>query len=212
MYLKKLVLNGSMILVIHTKNTTFVCVKTVAMKRIIQYTLVWFLIPCLAFAQQNIDIGIFKSTTAGEVEIKLRPNFSITNNFLTNVQFTVRWDSSANVSVTPASIPPYLITPQGAAVYHNGYIYQIFASSSNAALNWNSGQEYMVLSFSYSDCVEFELVKDAWTQANNGDFYIELLGFDHTGVFYNLKTNILPKVNLGKDTIICVYNTLEPNA
>jgi len=182
------------------------------MKRTIHYIFVLFLIPCIAFTQPNIDIGIFESTTAGEVEVKLKPGSNISNSFLTNVQFTVRWDSSANVAIVPSSISPYLITPQGTAINHNGYVYQIFASSPNCALNWNSGQEYVVLSFTYSGCVEFEVAQDNWTQTNNGDYYVELLGVDHTGMFYHAVTNIIPFVDLGKDTTICVYQTVELDA
>jgi len=181
-------------------------------KRIIISFIAVILLHNFASPQQNIDIGIFKSTISGEVDVKLKPDFIITGSILTNVQFTVRWDSSANVSINPSSIPPYLINPQGAAVNHNGYMYQTFASSPNCTLNWNSGQEYVVLSFTHSNCVEFELVQDTWTQANNGDFYTELLGVDHTGVFYHPVTEIIPVVYLGKDTSICVYNNLELDA
>lgn len=170
------------------------------------------LIPVIVFSQQKIDIGVFESSTNGVVEVRLKPDFTISSNFLTNVQFTVRWDSASNVTINSTSIPPYLIDPQGSPLFYNGYYYQIFASSPNCALNWTSGQEYVVLSFTHSGCVDFELLNDSWTQANNGDFYVELLGIDHTGIFYQKITDIIPDVYLGKDTSICVYQNIELDA
>ena len=187
-------------------------IKILIMKRIISFAVIFMFLPYLTFSQQHIDIGIFNMATNNEVEVRLRPDFNITNNFLTNVQFTISWDSASNVAITPASIPPYLIDPQGTPVHYDGKAYQIFASSPNCILNWSSGQEYVVLSFAYSDCVDFEIIKDQWTQINNGDFYVELLGIDHTGVFYKPSADILPDVYLGKDTSICVYSDLELDA
>jgi hypothetical protein len=139
-----------------------------------------------------VDLGIFESSGTDELVIKVKPNYNITSLSLTNIQFTVRWPETSSVSLLwPTSNPInaiYNIQPQGPITVADGYKHQIFAAVNGTNITWSAGQEYPVLYFKYyyttPVCNEFELSSDLWTQDNNGVYYLEILGEDRTGIFY----------------------------
>ncbi|MCD4679354.1 MAG: T9SS type A sorting domain-containing protein, partial [Bacteroidales bacterium] len=133
----------------------------------------------------KVDVGIF-NTGCAEFEIRLKPNYNIPNNFITNLQFTVRWpENTVNVINT---VSGFGLMPQTSGT-SGGYNYQIFASAGGTAINWTSGQEYVVLTFNHDESSsgvgDFEIVNDSWTSNNNGDYYLEILGADKTGDNYH---------------------------
>ncbi len=149
-------------------------------------------LPASNFAQLypgTVDVGIFESTTPGQMEIRIRPTDNNTFD-MTNMQFAIKWaEGSNNITVnTPWPIPSliYNVNPQGSPILDNGYYYQIFASAgSSGPQNWPAGVEILVATFTYSEnCGEFEIADDAWVYANNAQFYFEILGFPCTGTIY----------------------------
>lgn len=144
--------------------------------------------PGVSEAQNTVDIGLFNSTTnPNEVEVRVRPDFSTTSN-LTNIIFTIKWDASAGVTITPGTPTfPYLVSPQTAGT-SGGSNYQIFGSAAGQTVNWTAGNEYVVFTFTYNSCTGFEIAPatDTWTTANNGLYYIEMFSaqLDHTGAIY----------------------------
>jgi len=141
-----------------------------------------------AFANQ-IDIGIFESSAPNTIEIRIRPDFTINDNqTISGIIYTVRWNDPTIVITTINNIEPYLVLPMGPPVLDNGYYYQIFGSTPMNPVGTAipAGTERVISSFSYtgSDGAFFEIINNAWTGANNGDVYIELGGFDRTGIIY----------------------------
>ncbi len=146
---------------------------------------------------QNIDIGIFESATPDKIEVKLRPDFQIDPiETISGILYTIGWDNPAIVIATDY-IFPYFVAPQGPPVLDNGIYHQVFAAVpfNPVGITINPGDEILISSFSYTggDCSYFEIIEDAWTQANNGDYYSEWLGLDVTGIIYE------PIVNLGSE-------------
>jgi hypothetical protein len=135
----------------------------------------------------QIDIGIFKSgSVPKKIEIYMRPNFNISSiQTITGILYTVRWDDPSIV-ITTQSIYPFFIAPQGSPILYNGYYYQVFAAVPMIAMAMNANQAYLASSFTYTngDCSKFQIIQDEWTQANNGNVYIELVGLEVTGIIY----------------------------
>jgi hypothetical protein len=135
----------------------------------------------------QIDIGIFESTTvSNNIEIKIRPDFNISSiQTVTAILYTVRWNNPF-VSISVQYIFPFFIAPQGTPVLHNGYYYQVFAAAPLNPLAMTANQEYVISSFTHTNgsCAHFEIIEDDWTAVNNGNFYIEFLGTEKTGVIY----------------------------
>ena len=50
----------------------------------------------------------------------------------------------------------------------------------------NANEEYLISTFTYTngECVNFEIIEDEWTQANNGNVYFEFMGVEVTGIIY----------------------------
>jgi hypothetical protein len=138
------------------------------------------------------DIGLFEASGQDELVVKIRPEGNITNLPVTNIQFTLSWPETSSVYlVWPTANPvnaTFNIQAQGDVTISNGYKHQIFAAVSGTYVNWTAGQEYPVFYARYfyttPDCSEFELSNDTWTQANNGEYYFEVLGDDRTGIRY----------------------------
>jgi hypothetical protein len=158
---------------------------------------IWMIVMflCLShylFAEQ-IDIAIFKSETPNEAEIKIMPDFQINaNQTISAILYTVRWEDPS-VTIEPEYIFPYFIPFSGDTVHYNGYVYQVFAATPMIAVGDDilPGEEVLVSSFTFTgnNCGFFEIIENDWTQANNADYYIELLGSDKTGIIYNAIIN-----------------------
>ena len=159
-----------------------------AMRRFI-FSLSLALLSQVILVQANqVDIGIFASTTvSNNIEVRVRPDFNISAiQTLTGILYTVRWDDPT-VVITTQYIAPFSVAPQGSPVLYNGYYYQVFAATPMAPVAMNANQEYLISSFNFtnSNCGKFEIIEDAWTQAHNGNVYLELVGLDVTGIIYH---------------------------
>ena len=154
----------------------------------------------------QIDIGIFESqTVTDQIEVKIRPDFNILDiETVTAILYTVRWDNPT-VSISTQYIYPFFVSPQGSPVEYNGYYYQVFAAVPMIAIPMNANEEYLASSFTYTDgeCTNFEIIEDEWTQANNGNVYLEFIGVEVTGIIYEADVNLGSKGGFisGNDTI-----------
>lgn len=148
-----------------------------------------------ALTAQEIDIGLFESTTPNQLEVRLRPDYQINGEAITNIVYTVRWNDP-NVTINTNILWPYVVFPSGPPTPYNGWIYQIFISVPfSAYVNWAPGSENVVSTFSYSgsSCATFEIINDEWVYANYGEYYVSVSGLDRTGIIYE------PVVNLGSE-------------
>lgn len=155
------------------------------MKRIFTSLILLFFIPQWASSQDIVDFGIAEGAQSGQVELRIRPNFDCSL-YLTNMQFTVKWPVVSGLSLNPGmTVFPYNLLSQG-QFQDNGFYYHVFASTGGNNVSWLADSVYVCATFDYTGaaCSAFEIAADAWTAANNGDYYIEINGLDKTGFLY----------------------------
>ncbi len=162
-------------------------------KRILFISIIVTLLSCEAtFAQETVDLGVFQGMNEDTIAVKVRPNYQVTSQSLTNIVFSIRWSGFSQVNeLIPHNSTvnfTYFIQPQGEVQLVNGYKYQIFAAAFGTSVTWDSLTEYRVLELQPdnpdSECTNYELIDDDWTSQNNGQFYIEFYGNNKTGIFY----------------------------
>ncbi len=132
------------------------------------------------------------NTTCGDFEVKIIPRSNITDNYLTNLQFTIKWPANTvnlvNFSTT------YGVALQGTVNIENDTNYAVFVSTSNQLINWDANTEYTILSFSHDNSntgyADFQIDTLSWATNNNGEYYIELLGLDYTGIVLENANNV----------------------
>jgi Secretion system C-terminal sorting domain len=135
-----------------------------------------------------------------QLELRVRPD-GFFDGLFSSLVFTIRWDaaSGANLgSLTP--VPPadeYIgINKSGGEQDDMGDRYQVFAGFgftplSSVPATWNAGVEYALVTIPVlNGSSTFELVNNAWTSANNADYYVSLNGQDRTGALYQLSTGV----------------------
>jgi hypothetical protein len=138
----------------------------------------------------SVDVGIFYSD-CGDFEIRAKPSVNFPGTSVTNIQFTIRWpENSVNLFNFSSD---FGLMQQGPVYVSGGFQYAIFISVASTSINWITGNEYVLLNFSHdqsgSGYADFDIADDAWTLANNGLCYIEILGLDETGLLYHQANN-----------------------
>jgi hypothetical protein len=151
-------------------------------------------------ANPIIDFGIFNNpANSNKLEIRLKTTQTVVNGSYSAGVFTVRYPSSYNVNLAVNSstygygLP--VIGQQG------GYNYFTVSFAQTFTVNWTAGQEYVVAVLQHSNNGVgngvFELVtNNAYTIANNCDFYQELNGSSAERSFYQTTTSAPLPVNL----------------
>lgn len=171
-----------------------------------------------AAAQLRVDVGLYR--VGSDLEVRLRPTEDF-QEILSAVVFTLRWERTSDAYLSPVlqkNAPSiYIPIAQAGRVESTGsYNYQSYAGFGFDLLAatgepWRAGQEYTVARIPVLGRGGFALVNDSWTaeRENNGDFYVELNGRDHTGIIYKgmddvaLSTSaasVMPNPNLGQFT------------
>ena len=140
---------------------------------------------------EEIDIGLF-NTTCANFEVRARPHDDHISTSLTNIQFTIKW-KAGTVDISNIE-SDFDLEPQGPATVFNDTNYLVFATVTGTGINWNAEQEYTILTFRHTengtDSTDFYIGDDSWTAANNGVYYIEILGIDKTGDIYHYAQNV----------------------
>lgn len=144
-------------------------------------------------AQPVVDITMADNGN-NQLEIRLRPNGSFAN-IVSNVVFTLRWQEELGPALSliqpvyPAS--EYLPLGQSAIINGgNGYLYRTFTSVSLSPLSdfgvsWEGGIEYPLCTIDVlAPGVDVFLGNDAYTAANNRNFYLSLNGVNRTGTVF----------------------------
>jgi hypothetical protein len=167
------------------------------MKNIISifFCVVFFTTQFLASAQQtpapnSADLGLFNSPIgSNRFEIRLKPNQNlIGNSGFSACVLTVRFPSSYNVNLLSTN-SPYGITSYQSIV-NAGTRYVTFQFAGNPIpVTWNQNTEYLLVAFEHtnsgSGIGNFVLGNDAYTNANNLDYYIEFEGSDAQNNIYS---------------------------
>ena len=144
-------------------------------------------------AQANtVDIGLFNVPTGSNTfEVRIRPTQNLSGGFSAGI-FTIRFPSSYGVTLSVASTAyNFSIQMTGTSA---GYDYYGFSGTSFYNVTWNANQEYTLATIQHSSTGMgngiFELVTgDAWTNAHNGNYYIELNGGNAEKGFYNTQAS-----------------------
>lgn len=164
------------------------------MRNVITISTGLFLATTAAMAQlPNMDLTMVENGN-GQLEVRARPDDDFGGLFAA-LTFTIRWDSAAGLALDtavrhPAAVDYMPVTSQAPVYFSNGYAYRVyngFAFSPIVA----SGPAFLA-DHEYPLCTidilvpgtAFELINDAWTSANNTDYFVSLNGTDKTGVYY----------------------------
>ncbi|MBN8680928.1 MAG: SprB repeat-containing protein, partial [Chitinophagales bacterium] len=151
-----------------------------------------------ATAQLLVDMRIVNfPANSDKLEVRLRATEDVVDLTYSGGIFTVRFPSTLGGSLTVFS-SPYSYTFAGPVGNDGTYDYYRFQFAFPfTGVDWDACTEYVAATLQYSAGPAngpFELITgNAWTSANNGDYYQELDGLDLTGVFYSYKavaTNI----------------------
>ncbi|MBL7963684.1 MAG: T9SS type A sorting domain-containing protein [Flavobacteriales bacterium] len=170
-------------------------------ERLLLSTLAFSLSTMAALAQLPLVDITLVSVSATELEVRVRPDANFEQLF-SSVVFTVRWTTASGASLGPESQDPpaddYItINKSGSESDDAGYRYQIFAGLGfttifDAGGTWVAGQEHTIATIPVVGGTDvFEIVNDAWTASNNGDFYVSLNGQEQQGVIYSSSTGML---------------------
>ncbi len=149
--------------------------------------------PALVWMQtlkaNQIDIGIFGSSTSGKIEVRIRPDYTIPGNqTFTGILYTLRWTDPAMVITTVDNITPFNIIRDGTPILEDGYYHQKFYAVPMGSIGTPipANSERLISSFSYTGSTGsyFELIDNEWTQDNNGGPSLEILGTEYYGIIY----------------------------
>lgn len=151
---------------------------------------------------QDVDITVV-ALNSDTLEVRLRPEFDF-DALVSGLVFTLRWDTTGDVHVgDPDQFgygPPFctfMSIPLGASpdgeIDANGYRYQTYGSvpltGIPAGCEWVANVEVPLVRIpviASGGCTNFQIVNDAFTSANNKDYYISVIGLDTTGTIYGL--------------------------
>ncbi len=143
-------------------------------------------------SQPLADIGLYYGTN-DTLEVKLMPK-GFFNGVVSNVVFTLRWESGCNSSLgnisqsgTPATYIP--MVKSGSPKTANGYTYQVFGGAgmqtlSSLGASWTNGVPFTLMKIPVANpSGTFEVINDSWTGVvtNNGDYFVSLNGLKKTG-------------------------------
>lgn len=144
-------------------------------------------------------------------EVRIRPDNSGYEGVFSSILFAVKWDAASGavgdfVPSTQAVSYGVLPVRSGEIVTVGGVSYAIFAGFGFQTIspNWTAFQEVVMGTFPDDGQTNFQLVNDAWTSANNGDYYLSLNGVDRTGVIYQDFTTSIEDV-VSSDLCISLY-------
>ena len=155
-----------------------------------------------SIAQPTMDLTMVDNGL-GQYEVRLRPDADF-GDVISALTFAIRWDSAVGAALDTAVIlqpaEDYLPVSGGQQVYHgNGYRYSVYNGFGFAPIvasgpAWLAGREYPLCTIDILvPGTTFELVNDAWTAANNTDYFVSLNGTNSTGVYY---PSVEPEVDI----------------
>ncbi len=137
------------------------------------------------FLSQGIDIAVY-NTSCGKFDVTLKSDVNISDNSISNIQFTIKWPANTVNLLNFSS--NYGVELQGNFFIENDTNFAIFVSATPIPINWSAESEYTILSFAHDQLgtgtTDFIIDTSEWASLNNGSFYVELLGTDRTGMVY----------------------------
>lgn len=150
-------------------------------------------VPAVLMAQPMLDITM-DNNGAGQLEVRVRPDGPF-DGLVSNLTFTIRWPEAAGMALDTANAlypaADYMY-PSATQVVSglNGYLYRTFNAVSMVPMfevgqAWTAGTEYPLCTIDILvPGTEFTLGNDAWTGANNRNYFCSLGGYNRTGVVF----------------------------
>lgn len=153
-----------------------------------------------SFAQLPIvDISVAEVGT-DILEVRLRPDADF-DGLLAGLTFTLRWDTAGDTHISSVDQfvygAPFCAFMTAAAsnadgeIDDNGFRYYTINAFGTAVIpagcDWVANTEVPFLQLPLTPgtaCVDFQIVNDAFTAANNKDYFISLNAVDRTGSIY----------------------------
>jgi hypothetical protein len=177
------------------------------------------LLPMAASAQQNVDIGLFRTET--HLEVRVRPEADFDGVF-SNLVFSIRWDDQNGVALGPleqtGAAAAYMpLQPSGGVREDGPYEYQVYTgfgmqTIASTGTAWRAGQEYVIARIPFTGNTQYVITNDQFTKRteSNADFYVSLGGHDRTGIIYTgtievgdqVEFAIMPNPTRGPITIV----------
>jgi hypothetical protein len=145
-------------------------------------------------AQPNVDITLVNNGH-DQLEVRLRPDGPF-DGIISSISFTLRWQEEFGPALSLIDLVPpqsyYLpVGPSPMVNGGNGYLYRSYAAFPVVTLAdleeaWEQGKEYTICTLDILvPGTEVVLADDAFTGANNRDYYISLNGLDRTGMIFD---------------------------
>lgn len=181
------------------------------MKKILSF-LFCILAPLLMSAQlPMMDITLVP--VGGQYELRLRPDNGDYQGVFSSIVFTVQWNGAPEVPfggfIPSTESLSYGISPalSGEVVTTGGNTYAVFAGFGLQTIspNWVAGEEIVMGVFPDNGYEDFGLADDAWTAANNADYFISLNGVDRTGIIYGDLTTGIEEVFVSRELCTTIY-------
>lgn len=181
-----------------------------AISRSLHQVIAIFLLIGTAAAQPYVQIGLFPSSQSGSLEVRLKSDGNF-NELLSNMLFTISWPTASGAQLDNAQLVSLCdrvpIVPNGDGLKQSGgRSYQTYFMLSLQQLAdacpLAPGQELTVMRIpvtGLSSCVDFKLTNDAYTAANNKNYYLSLNGQDRTGAIYNATAQVCSCTTIALD-------------
>ena len=165
--------------------------------RVLLFSLIALSVP--AIAQPSMDITLVPGQN-NDVEVRVRPDGDFDGVF-SSISFTIRWSNSSGASLGSIAQQPMAqdiiaITHSGPEQVDGDYRYQVFVGFGFSAISdipsmLNANAEFTLCTIPVLNAQDvFAIVNDAWTSANNADYYVSLNGLDRTGEIYDQSTGV----------------------
>jgi hypothetical protein len=168
-------------------------------------------------AQPLTDIGLFAGTAPNTLEVRLRPDATFSQ-VVSSLTFTVRWETASGATLgslsglalsCPGGIP---LGPSSDGVRTNGaFSYYTFNAFGFSTLSdacptqlWQANVERVIATIPIrpgATCANFSIVNDAYTQAENKNFFISLNGLPRTDLIYGSPVRVL-RGDLNRDGVV----------
>ncbi|MDX9751811.1 MAG: hypothetical protein RBT71_12070, partial [Flavobacteriales bacterium] len=147
----------------------------------------------------NIDIDLVEGATQGQLEVKMRFNDASFGEVFSGLVFTIRWPETSPALLpvgTPFCTGAGFPISASAHIVDGGFRYRTWNMEATAQLQadpdldggcgfvFPQDQWVTVLTINpigNTECTEFQIINDAFTGANNRDYYVSLNGEPNNG-------------------------------
>ncbi|HUL44397.1 MAG TPA: hypothetical protein VLY03_08575, partial [Bacteroidota bacterium] len=131
-------------------------------------------------SQPIVQGGIFSSQNV--LTIRVKPSASFSGTSVSNLVFSIRWDTSYHISVSDMT-NSFGILKDGGIQSAGSFNYQDYATTSSTAINWTANQEVTLGTITISGgsgTGTIELSPTGFTAGGAGDWYVEIGGTSYT--------------------------------